>query len=220
MNKECIDNSIGLQLHAYELDMLSEEKTEQFEIHLMKCDFCLSQLNKFAEVSQLLHSDEVKEQIQKLEGMNSKEPSFKTKILSPVNYGKSILVASILLICIYFGSTFVNNIYEENAQQIRLFPQRSSSNNVQYLSTDQPLEIVFGFEGSIVNSCYHIEIFNENDSIVYIDNSFCEFNRLSLGKIKFTSRLLESGRFKMIITDKTSDLLNNSQEYRFTILYK
>lgn len=53
----CTDPRIGVLLHAYELHALSEDETERFERHLLKCDYCFEQVQAFASAATVLADD-------------------------------------------------------------------------------------------------------------------------------------------------------------------
>jgi len=57
MNKACTDNNIGLMLHAYELNLLSESDKDIFESHLLECEYCYQQIKQFAPLGIVLSSN-------------------------------------------------------------------------------------------------------------------------------------------------------------------
>jgi len=75
----CIDKRLGDKLYAYELGMLSGSEREEFELHLMECEYCSKRAERFQKAAILLRQDDdVKEKIRTLaEGEESSEPEFK-----------------------------------------------------------------------------------------------------------------------------------------------
>jgi len=53
----CCDHITGDLLHGYELGILSEEETKQFEMHLIECDECYREYQEFEMQSNLLTKD-------------------------------------------------------------------------------------------------------------------------------------------------------------------
>jgi hypothetical protein len=53
---KCIEPKVGALLHAYELQLLSEEETECFELHLMKCEHCLNRIRSIGQNIEMLTS--------------------------------------------------------------------------------------------------------------------------------------------------------------------
>jgi len=58
MNNECTNRNIGDKLFAYEMGMLSEEESREFEEHLIDCPHCCKLVEEFMETSRLLRTDD------------------------------------------------------------------------------------------------------------------------------------------------------------------
>jgi len=70
----CKDQHFRQLLHLYELDMMTEDQTAEFEQHLMDCDECLEAVQSFESVSEALrHSAPVREEVQRLSEDTSEE---------------------------------------------------------------------------------------------------------------------------------------------------
>ncbi|HOP06307.1 MAG TPA: tetratricopeptide repeat protein [candidate division Zixibacteria bacterium] len=67
MNGECRDKRFSEMIHAYELGRLTDEERQEFELHLMECEYCFKRVQAFRETTNLLLHDrdvqsEIKEQ--------------------------------------------------------------------------------------------------------------------------------------------------------------
>lgn len=56
MNK-CSSPEIGRLLHAYELNHLSQEDVERFEVHLLGCEYCFNELSSFEQAAEIVATD-------------------------------------------------------------------------------------------------------------------------------------------------------------------
>jgi tetratricopeptide (TPR) repeat protein len=54
---QCTNKNIGQLIHLYELNLLSEEDRDRFEIHLYECEYCLNSVQEFEKVSELINTD-------------------------------------------------------------------------------------------------------------------------------------------------------------------
>ncbi len=64
---DCTNKNIGRHIDRYLLDLLSAQDTEQFERHILECDFCASELAQFNEVSaNLLHSKTIQAEVENI----------------------------------------------------------------------------------------------------------------------------------------------------------
>ncbi|MEE8575622.1 MAG: tetratricopeptide repeat protein, partial [candidate division Zixibacteria bacterium] len=91
----CIDEQIGKKLHLYELGLLKENETEQFELHLFECDACLESVTEFKKVARHLNlSDKVRSEVAEISG-ERKTVAAKRKVW-PLFVPTSIVAAAVL----------------------------------------------------------------------------------------------------------------------------
>ena len=67
---ECTDKNIGKLLGLYELNLLSEDRKAQFEMHLYDCSYCMEEVKNFAASSDILNNDPEISDIVKSETFN------------------------------------------------------------------------------------------------------------------------------------------------------
>ena len=54
----CSNPEAGKLLHAYELGVLSTSDVDQFETHLLDCEYCFAEIRQFVDEAELLKSNE------------------------------------------------------------------------------------------------------------------------------------------------------------------
>ncbi len=93
---ECIEKRLGDRLYAYEIDLLSDDEREEFEIHLLECKYCNDRVHNFQTAADIIKNDgEMKDIVARLD--TSKNVSKK----SSFTYMKTILaVAAVIIILI------------------------------------------------------------------------------------------------------------------------
>jgi predicted Zn-dependent protease/TolB-like protein len=57
MAGKCNNGKFGEMLHAYELNLLTDEDREAFELHLLECEYCACEVGRLHDVSRLLSHD-------------------------------------------------------------------------------------------------------------------------------------------------------------------
>ncbi|TKJ36566.1 hypothetical protein CEE37_14900 [candidate division LCP-89 bacterium B3_LCP] len=65
--KQCIDAELGRLIALYELGQLSDDERDRFEEHLLKCDFCLGEIEEKMPVISAFqeHKDEIREELKR-----------------------------------------------------------------------------------------------------------------------------------------------------------
>ena len=63
----CLNESIGRKLYAYEAGLLGEAETEQFELHLLECEYCNSQVRALEQGARIIrHDSEVRKAVARM----------------------------------------------------------------------------------------------------------------------------------------------------------
>ncbi|MBU0985422.1 MAG: tetratricopeptide repeat protein, partial [candidate division Zixibacteria bacterium] len=69
---ECINKRLGERLYAYELGMLNDADRDEFEVHLLECDFCRAEAESFLPTVSLLTDDsQTRDRVSELVGENA-----------------------------------------------------------------------------------------------------------------------------------------------------
>lgn len=220
MKTKCNNTIEGAKLHAYELDLLSKDETEQFEMHLMNCESCLSNLNSFTAEAKLLNkSAMIKEQISGIiQSLNTQNISSAPQRLSGFSNFKLILGLVIIISLGAFGISQLINNRTHQTQKIKLAPSRSL--NEAIVNDGSDFEFLFVYENSSVDKCYVVKIVNAEQQLIYENSRFCDFDQHNLGRLTLEAEKFPVGHYKLTITDPENSSLTATQEYRFTISVK
>jgi hypothetical protein len=225
MNEKCIDLKIGTLLHGYELDLLNEAEREQFEKHLLSCDFCLHELKNGSHVSKaLLENQDLIAQLTEGRSGHDDQP---TDVSWGKRTGKSgtrllIRVAAVVaLLLLPFGYYLISVQHgtPKPTETVLLLPDRSEG-SVYTVSKNSNIEFQFVFEDSDPNREYVVTFVDSNGKIVHKDEHFTAFDKNSLGKMTLPSSLFIPGPYRLSITDPSAPSEAGSREYRFNIVYK
>lgn len=224
---KCNDPDLGALLHAYELNVLSEEDSERFETHLMECEHCFNQLKSFERGAALLSSDdEVKKLIK--EAVREEYPQSESLLKrlwrciwpeTPFVFKPALAYIVILLMILpaYYGLKRSPERSIMRVQQISLIPHRSGAESVFKISAGGDGLIRFVFRGAIPGENYHVLIQSENGRVIFQDDSFDEFDEYGAGLLSLSLTKLKPGSYKLVITDPRADPPLNRQEYSFII---
>lgn len=104
----CGEKHFSDMIYAYELGLLPEENRREFEIHLMECDSCFENLNKFKQEAYLLKNDpDVQESVKQFLEKNDtevKKSSARITHVGPKNLWRTLIpiaaAAAVFLILI------------------------------------------------------------------------------------------------------------------------
>lgn len=225
---KCKDPDLGALLHAYELDALSEEDTESFEIHLLKCEHCFNQLKNFEQEATLLSSDnEVRQVIRN--AATEKYPqseSFLRRLWrylwpeTPLVFKPALAYLVILLMILpaYYGlrkspEGRIKPVY----QTINLFPDRSTAEDVFKISVGGNGVLSFVFRGAVTGESYQLVIESEDGRVVFRNDTFNNFDEYETGRLFLPLGKMKPGSYRLVITDPRAEPPLNRQEYSFTI---
>jgi len=226
--KHCTNSRLGSLLHAYELNTLSEEEIEQFEIHLLECEFCFAEARNFAAESSLLASDKaVKDLISGLQDNRPLEreakmrfwhllwPSEKPYFLRPALFYFIIL----LMIVPVFRSLLISPKQQVRAVQvINLLPIRSADNSILKQSGDDEGLINFVFDGAEEGKSYIVEIKSVEGDLIYMDSDFRNFDSFQTGRLVAPISKMKVGDYILTITDPRAKPPYDRKEYSFKIV--
>lgn len=188
----CSDQIVGRMLHAYELGMLEEDEEQRFEIHLITCSFCQSQLARSSDLVKAMKG----EQINTSEtGLASDEVADGARSWLARNYVSVTAVLAVLCLVLTYpafhwlaasgdGSGHVVPI----DRRLTLLQNRSDSDNSSFNRTERII-IVAGWAGVMVGQDYDLTI-----------------TRVESGDLVFhghTTRFNESGLVELLIEPST-----------------
>ena len=225
---KCTNPEAGDLLHAYELNALSEEDTERFEIHLLECEHCFEQLKSFEREASLLTTDEgVKELIGEFatEGYPQAE-SFLKKLWryiwpeTPLLFKPALAYLLILLLIIpaYRGlMRLTKDSIRPVDQTILLTPLRSTEEATFEIGRGGDGEISFVFEDAVAGQSYQVAIESEDGRVVYKNDTFREFDAHKTGRLILPLVKMKPGGYRLVISDPRAEPPLNRKEYNFRI---
>lgn len=218
----CQDPKIGRLLHAYEIDGLSEEATQQFEIHLLTCETCFEAAAQLEAVSELLRRDPEARGIIAEAAESQPAPGRGIKRLLwpdvPLVFRPALLYIIILLAIVvaWPGGTGTENRPVSKIQSLTLIPNRSAADDVA-LRMGQDAVITFVYRGTLPGKRYRVVIKGDDGRQVYSDGSFDGFDRYETGQILLPAEQMHPGGYVLEISDLQGQSPQDRQVYRFRI---
>jgi hypothetical protein len=222
----CTDPSVGDLLHAYEINTLSDDEKDRFEVHLMSCENCLNELHDFSKVTSLLRSDSRAKAI--FMETEEKRPQTASRLKKLWRYlwpetpfffkpALAYLLVLLMFIPAYLGweRTEVDTVH--SVQSITLFPDRSPGGNVFSINSGKDGLITFVFKASVIGRSYQVVIEDEAGSEIYRDNDFSDFDELNTGRLILPLTKMNPGNYRLSITDHQAEPPYNRREYSFRV---
>ncbi len=207
MKITCCDKEKGLLLHAYELNILSEEEKDIFETHLLECEYCIQQVKEFAPRGILLSTSPKLKSI--LQTTEIAEKSFFRRIQQyvwsdklPIIFRPALLIVIILLMSYptYLGLSHKKNNYPSVLQEIGLIQTRSSDDNNIFI-IDKNKETILSFLISPKNeqSKLSIKLKNSDSYIIYKNDNFSGLDSFGVGHLLIPHKLLQNGLYELSV---------------------
>lgn len=223
---ECCDPKIGVLLHAYEVGSLSDENTQRFEIHMLRCERCHSEIALFESQSELLRQDKVVRHEAALEASSATDESAriggiwkslwpdKSRVLQPA----WLIIAIILLIYpAYLGLRTSDPQEVAPLQVIALVPTRSAVRMHFQLDQTEEVAISFVYVGAKEDHSYEIILREASGDVIYSNSNFTSFNEWGTGHLFMPAGTMKSGNYIIVIKDPLGEVGANIQEYRFPV---
>ncbi len=222
---KCTNESTGRLLHAYEINILTEPEREQFEIHLLECEYSHDLLLVFERQAELLTSsskvrslfDDVKTSSTHREPLSDRVKQWLWPE-TPFVFKPAIAYLLVLLLIIpaYYGvSSHTTQTVSEFQQSIYLSPNRSGSTNLRISDGGNAL-LTFRYEGSIPEKRYRVKIDSENGRTMYLNDKFSGFDEREIGVLSLDLSGIKPGKYRLVIDDPNSENAS-SREYLFYI---
>ncbi len=218
---KCTDLDTGALIHAYEIGILTAEDIERFELHLMDCEHCMSQVSKFENEMVAIRTDEsIQQQTSKAVKKIDKDSSYFSKILELISFRKPTIAYIIVLLLIYpayLGLFTKSNDEIQTAQTINLMPTRASTpfkitQNDNYILT-------FVYYGAVEGKQYQIVLKSENGITIWYSEEFAGFDQFEIGRIIIPAKLMEPSKYSLTITDMSlsKSETRRTQQYEFKL---
>jgi len=195
----CINKEMERLLHDYELNMLSAKDKQQFELHLYECDYCLSQVRGFLDVSRIIrHDRDAQAIIKDIMGQQDRSETGQIE-KKPFRFTRYLIAAVIVMIIavpVLWYSQKSNG--PTSVQSLELLPSRAGGNDIIYLEKGGDVEIAFyvadNFQGQADLTISNIA----GDTILHTPG-FEEFNDKGLGSITLPVSDFSDGHYMLTI---------------------
>ncbi len=226
ISSKCTNSKIGIYLSAYEYDALPENKLEQFEMHLLECDYCMNEIKDFSKFSHLLSKDKQTHQAIRnlIPNITHPEPFFhkiKNHLFphSPLLLKPAFLIFVILLLILpaYHGLFIQKHHQVLPVKTFTLVPTRA--NIITKITVDHEQDIVVSFvlRDASEDENYIVKLESEAGTIIWQDNNFSAFDKFGVGSIIFPSELIKNGSYKLSMKTKDASGKEIKQIYFFDI---
>lgn len=225
--ERCIEPKLGKNIAAYELQLLTEEESMHFELHLMRCNHCLNQVQVFHEkATTLRESTRARKLVARLISPNQGRLSGITSLWrylwpdSPIvrKPGLAWLLIVLLALPAYNGLREFTSVEEVRpVQMIYLVANRSASRNVIHMSSGDDAGISFTIPNSRDDSIYSVYVEDEdgNDMVRY--DRFDRFDEYGRGVLIIPRNMMRPGQYHLIIVSRTVDSADSRYDFKFKI---
>jgi hypothetical protein len=222
----CRESDIGMLLHAYELEALTEEETERFEIHVLSCNFCFRELADFEKAASYFHSDAEVHSIITNAARTAERSESRLRKLWKHLWPQAPLIlkpafAYLLIILMayptYWGLKSLREDEIRTVQAINLYATRSAGEKTFKIGSHSDGLLVFLYRGSVPGRSYEVTIMTDSGETVFRDNEFTDFDRHGTGRLLLPLREMDPDNYKLILRDPRAEPPQNVQEYHFRI---
>ena len=225
---ECIDKEIGSMLHAYELRALTDEESERFEIHLMKCEHCFTKVKAFEKYAVSMHSSDAVKALTERTAAEARPDTdsgrgFWARLWPDVHMllrpGLIYLIVLLMMVPAFYGVRYLTGGTGEvrPVQKIVLNDLRESG-NIFRISTglDGLINVVLTRE-SFAES-YRVVITSDDGREVARYDDFREFSDLGAAEILIPVSKMRKGIYRLTIYEPSADSSEAVLDRRFKII--
>jgi|GEM_PF-6600982 len=194
----CTESSIGVKLHAYELNLLRGAELEEFEQHLLQCSACVEELKISAKVSTVLRVDAAVQSIAAEFAIENKSAAvsrlWDTNVFVLLRPALLLIVIAILIYPAYLG------MQSQPEDTPSLMPVEAHLSLVQTrdggpkstLSAGKRTALTVMFPNTNRKDVYRLEVMRIGDSIAVYSNA-----KTSLDESLTASVVVEPNSLKM-----------------------
>ncbi len=227
MKTACCDSEKGLMLHAYELNILSEEEKDTFEAHLLECEYCIQQLKEFAPYGSLLStSPKIKSILQTTdlvkETFIERLRQYLWSDKAPIIFRPALLIFILLILSYpaYLGLFHNGNNNITSLQEISLMQTRTEQTPIFEVNRHSDIVISFIIPNTIHGQSCSVKLEDSDGRIIYENNEFSLIDNFGVGRILLPYQYLSQKNYKLSIQLITSKKTESSIiEFNFKVRY-
>jgi hypothetical protein len=223
--RECVDRSVGVMLHAYEVGGLAEEDIERFETHLLQCEGCFEAVRSFDTCAEVLRSDHGIREIVREGGeeaiADSGIPGWRQYLWPSYPWPFRPAVLYLLLLLLLYPA--YRGLHQSPprpvtpVQTITLIPSRSADAEGLFLQSGRDAAITFVFRGAVPGKPYQVRLVADDGHVLYGEDVFTAFDQYETGQLLFPAERMQPGGYLLEVTDPAGPPPQNRQAYRFEV---
>ncbi len=218
---ECIDPKFKEMIHAFELNLLTEDDRLQFEQHLLECDSCLKEVRQFLPVSLLMRrdpefqADEVSDR-----GLSESDADSEETKVGWFNLTRTLAIAALIIIMAipiyWFG--FRDITTPDTTQRLVFTSIRGGTPPILFTDKGGIAELVFARDSLISGLEYHVTVSSRDGmSVLYENRFFSEFDSLGMGHVSLPLSEFAPGFYILSIIAKSENSELSRQKYNFRV---
>jgi hypothetical protein len=225
---KCSNLRLGQLLHAYELNALSEEDADRFEIHLLECQHCFAELEAFEDTAALLRSDEEIKNLARQASTIPESPadSFWRRLWrslwpdAPLVFKPifAFIVILLLIVPAYLGLRGSRDRDINPPQLVTLLPEKSPAEELFHADMDNDGVLRFEFTDAVVNRSYLVSIESENGETIYRNHDFDTFDEYGWGELIIPHAIIKPGYYKLTIMGPRAGSGQDTTSYYFMVV--
>jgi hypothetical protein len=210
---KCINNDIGKKLYLYELGKLSGQERDEFEIHLIECEYCSKQAAEFGQTADFIRNDPGAREIVK-EVLEFDEAKGRSKAGTLKLY---YLIAAVIIVVALLPlyKYVLMDKGEPFTQTINLFPLRFANQQIIELSRGGDVIINFVYDSAVTSNSYKIYIISRDHDTVYVNEKFSAFNSAGSAAIILPASQFSPGYYTLKIVDSATEVRISEKLYIF-----
>lgn len=222
MISECTDKRLGALIHAYELDALSEDDAQRFEIHLMECEHCFREVDSFKSQAEVLCADEGIRAAARERSRWSFGQGLGNRMASgggrPVTRVLAVIaIFLIIIIPVYLG--LIHPVLSgDGKMQSILFNDHRLGVDPLSISEGDKASIDIIFEDFAPDKTYLIEMIHLDDSLIAESWPFDQFDAGGRGSLIISLDDKKPGLYILILRDPNVKPAVPLREYPFRII--
>ncbi len=222
----CIDPTVGTMLHAYELGALSTDDTEVFELHLLTCEHCFAEVQRFhPDADALRYDPDIREDVQQEVGRAPMQEAGGSrlkrlvwpKVPLPFRPAFTFVLILLLLYPAYLGLRPKVEPVVRSVQSVLLVPNRSVGYPKCSVSEGTDVAVSFIYDGAIQDDKYVIEIIHLESGNRHWTGTYTGFDSYGRGEIVLSGDHLSLGLYRLSIADPRISDREGRQEYLFEL---
>jgi hypothetical protein len=223
---ECINRDLGALLYGYEINILSDQQVEQFELHLLECEHCHNELKSFEREAALLSSDiEIKTLADRYARGHSRSLSVVGKIWQylwpdvpfPFKPALAYLLIVLLIIPAYLGLKGPAVAPVREYQQVIHLSSTRAVTPVLTKSTSDNALLTFRCEGCRQGEVYRLVIRSQDGATIYANDRFAGFDEREIGNLSLAISKMDPAEYLILVSDPSAGASLPTQEFRFWI---